>query len=423
MRYLLQDVTIHRRGGEERRDLVFTGRQLLFEPAGRTGSPLIPVSGRQLHLFPGFTDVHVHLREPGFSYKETIASGSRAAARGGFTTLITMPNLNPVPDSKEHLQVQLDMIRQGAAVRVLPLGAITLGQRGTQLADLAGMAPEVAGFSDDGRGVQADGLMLEALRAAAGLGKVIAAHCEDERLTKGGYIHDGDWARARGHTGNPSESEWRQVERDLALAERAGCKYHVCHVSTKESVALIRKAKARGADVSCETAPHYLALDDSCLQDLGRFKMNPPIRGREDREALVEGLRDGTIDMVATDHAPHSNEEKSKGLRHSLNGVVGLETAFAVLYTELVRPGKLSLERLLDAMVYKPNARFHITQDGEWTLFDLGASYQINPEDFLSMGRATPFEGLKVYGKCLLTVYRGQAVWQDGAFFPEGEAK
>lgn len=423
MQYIIEKVRIHHPDGrEEVRDLVFSSGQLSFAPQAWQEAQHNRISGRDLHLFPGFTDVHVHLREPGFSYKETMATGSRAAARGGFTNLITMPNLKPVPDSLAHVNEQLRLIREDAVVRVIPLGAITKAQQGEQLAELAELAPFVAGYSDDGRGIQRDEMMLAAMAAAKELGKPIVAHCEDEALTNGGWIHDGEWARNHGHTGNPSESEWRQVERDLLLAEQSGCKYHVCHVSAKESVALIRAAKARGVDVTCETAPHYLALDDSDLQDLGRFKMNPPIRAKEDQEALIAGLIDGTVDMIATDHAPHSAQEKAGGLRHSMNGVVGLETAFAVLYTALVKTGKLSLARLIDSLSTAPNARFGITSQDDWTLFDLGVEYTIDPEEFLSLGRATPFEGHKVFGRCLLTMASGQAVWVDKAVFSGEDA-
>jgi len=423
MRYLFKNVNIHTPDGERRRDLVFINGRPVFEAAAGQHPSLIPVSGHDLHLFPGFTDVHVHLREPGFSYKETIFTGTRAAARGGFTTVLTMPNLNPVPDSPDNLQAQIEIIRRQAVVRVLPLGAITRGQEGRALADLDSMAPFVAGFSDDGRGVQDGALMEEAMNRCARLNRIIAAHCEDDSLTRGGWVHDGGWARAHGHQGIPSESEWRQVERDLILARRTGCPYHVCHVSTRESVALIRRAKAQGADVTCETAPHYLLLDDSQLTDQGRFKMNPPLRSAADREALITGLQDGTIDMIATDHAPHSPEEKAGGLRHSLNGVVGLETAFAALYTGLVRTGLISLKRLLDAMVNRPNARFGIRAAHDWTLFDLGVSDTVRPADFLSKGRATPFEGSLVYGKCLMSVCEGQTAWVDEALqAPEEQA-
>lgn len=417
MRYLVRGVTLHREEGEERRDLVFSDGRLSLAPLQPQGGHLPLVSGANLHLFPGFTDVHVHLREPGFSYKETILSGTKAAARGGVCTVITMPNLNPVPDSLPHLRVQLDEIARQAQVRAIPLGAITKGQKGRELADMEAMAPYVAGFSDDGQGVQDGELMREAMKRAGALGLPIVAHCEDESLLRGGWVHDGEWARVHGHQGISSKSEWAQAERDLSLAAQTGCPYHICHVSTKETVALVRQAKAEGVDVTCETAPHYLVMDDSQLMDHGRFKMNPPIRSRADREALLAGLAEGTIDMIATDHAPHSAQEKAGGLRHSLNGVVGLETAFPVLYTALVRPGLLSLRRLLDAMVLGPNRRFGIQLQEDWTLFDLGACYPINPDHFESRGRATPFEGMRVYGKCLMTVAEGRVVWQEPSLF------
>lgn len=417
MGYLLQKVTVHREGGTELRDLVLKNGRLIFEQDAASAGPLVPVSGQELHLFPGFTDVHVHLREPGFSYKETILSGSRAAARGGFTTVITMPNLKPVPDSLAHLQQQLDLIARDAVIRVVPLGAITVGQQGRELADLKAMAPYVAGYSDDGRGVQANQMMQEAMVQAAALNKIIVAHCEDESLLTGGYIHEGEYARLHGHKGISSKSEWAQVQRDIELVAQTGCSYHVCHVSTKESVALIREAKARGIDITCETAPHYLVLTDMDLGEDGRFKMNPPIRSAADREALIAGLKDGTVDMIATDHAPHSAAEKAKGLPGSMNGVVGLETAFPVLYTHLVKPGVLSLDRLLEAMSTAPNARFEIKPQEDWTLFDLGVQSTIDPKDFLSLGKAGPFTGMQVYGKCLLTLSRGRIAYQDPAKF------
>lgn len=419
MNYILTGVRVLTGKGEERRDIVLSNGSLILDPALWPQGPSVRKEGKDLHLFPGFTDVHVHLREPGFSYKETILTGSRAAARGGFTTVCSMPNLKPVPDSRAGLKEQLDLINHSALIRVLPFGAISRGQQGNELADLAAMAPDVAGFSDDGRGVQRDRLMEQAMLIAKGLGKVIAAHCEDETLLDGGYIHAGDYARQHRHKGISSASEWKQVERDLALAEKTGCKYHVCHVSTKESVALIRSAKARGVDVSCETAPHYLVLDDSQLQEDGRFKMNPPIRGREDREALIEGILDGTVDMIATDHAPHSQEEKARGLQYSMNGVVGLETAFPVLYTHLVKPGVISMDQLIRLMSLKPSQRFDIDGTGDYTLFDLGAEDRIDPARFLSLGRSSPFSGMDVFGKCLLTQCRGKVVWRDEEFFSE----
>ena len=363
-------------------------------------------------IVPGLCDVHVHFREPGFSYKETIASGSAAAAHGGYTAVCTMPNLSPVPDSAEHLQVQLDAIKRGAAIKVLPYGAITVGEKGEKLADMEAMSDKVCAFSDDGKGVQNDEMMREAMPAAKRLGKIIAAHCEDNSLLFGGYIHDGEYARMHGHRGISSASEYKQIERDLRLAEETGCAYHVCHISTKESVELIRQAKARGVNVTCETAPHYLVLCDEDMQEDGRFKMNPPLRSREDKKALIEGIKDGTIDMIATDHAPHSAEEKGRGLEKSLMGVVGLETAFPVLYTELVTKNIITLDRLVELMSFKPKERFGIDTNNDFTVFDISEAYKIDPEDFLSMGRATPFAGREVFGRCLLTVHNGKVVYK-----------
>ena len=362
-------------------------------------------------VLPGFCDVHVHFREPGFSYKETILSGSRAAARGGYTAVCTMPNLNPVPDSPETLQPQLDAIEKGARIAVYPYGAITKGEKGEVLADLEAMAPKVVGFSDDGRGVQSPLLMEQAMRKARELGKLIVAHCEDNSLLRGGYIHDGRYARDHGHRGICSESEWGPIARDLELAAKTGASYHVCHISTKESVEIIRQAKKSGVDVTCETGPHYLTMDDSMLREEGRFKMNPPLRSKDDREALVEGLRDGTIDMIATDHAPHSAEEKSRGLQGSAFGVVGLETAFPILYTCLVRPGLLPMDRLLAALVTNPRKRFGIPMGNDFSVWDLNAQYQIDPGDFLSQGKATPFEGWQVFGRCMATFRDGKPVY------------
>ena len=362
-------------------------------------------------VLPGFCDVHVHFREPGFSYKETILSGSRAAARGGYTAVCTMPNLNPVPDSPETLQPQLDAIEKDALIAVYPYGAITKGEKGEVLADLEAMAPKVVGFSDDGRGVQSPLLMEQAMRKARELGKLIVAHCEDNSLLRGGYIHDGRYARDHGHRGICSESEWGPIARDLGLAAKTGASYHVCHISTKESVEIIRQAKKSGVDVTCETGPHYLTMDDSMLREEGRFKMNPPLRSKDDREALVEGLRDGTIDMIATDHAPHSAEEKSRGLQGSAFGVVGLETAFPILYTCLVRPGLLPMDRLLAALVTNPRNRFGIPMGNDFSVWDLNAQYQIDPGDFLSQGKATPFEGWQVFGRCMATFWDGKPVY------------
>lgn len=373
---------------------------------------LSPVISKRYIIVPGLCDVHVHFREPGFSYKETIASGSAAAAHGGYTAVCTMPNLDPVPDSAEHLQVQLDAIKRGAAIKVLPYGAITVGEKGEKLADMEAMSDKVCAFSDDGKGVQNDEMMREAMTAAKRLGKIIAAHCEDNSLLFGGYIHDGEYAKAHGHKGISSASEYKQIERDLRLAEETGCAYHVCHISTKESVELIRQAKARGVNVTCETAPHYLVLCDEDMQEDGRFKMNPPLRSREDKEALIEGIKDGTIDMIATDHAPHSAEEKRRGLEKSLMGVVGLETAFPVLYTELVMKNIITLDRLVELMSFKPKERFGIDTNNDFAVFDISEAYKIDPENFLSMGRATPFAGREVFGRCLLTVHNGKVVYK-----------
>ena len=385
-----------------------------------SAAPAVGFSGHSYLVVPGLVDVHVHLREPGFFYKETIASGTKAAARGGYTTVCAMPNLNPAPDSVENLQKQLDIIERDAEVWVLPYGCITKGQKGGgELCDYEAMMPYVAGFSDDGKGVQDDDTMREAMKRVKAAGGMIVAHCEDESLLNAGYIHDGEYARLHGHRGICSESEWKQVERDLQLVRETGCRYHVCHVSTKETVELIRKAKAEGLDVTCETGPHYLTMCDMDIEEDGRFKMNPPIRSAEDRDALVAGLLDGTVDMIATDHAPHSAEEKSRGLEKSLMGVVGLETAFAVLYTGLVKTGKVPLEVILKALTDNPRRRFGLPEvrleSGEaqdFAIFDLDEEYTVDPENFVSMGHATPFAGWQVQGECIYTSVGGEAVWQ-----------
>jgi len=364
-------------------------------------------------VFPGFCDVHVHFREPGFSYKERIYTGSRAAARGGYTAVCTMPNLNPVPDCRENLDLQLQLIERDSAIKIIPYGSITVGEAGHELAKMEEMAGDVAGFSDDGRGVQDEEMMREAMIRAKALGKMIVAHCEDNSLLRGGYIHDGEYAKAHGHRGICSESEWGPIARDLKLVEETGCAYHVCHISTKESVQIIREAKARGVNVTCETAPHYLVMDDSDLMEEGRFKMNPPLRGEEDRHALIEGIIDGTIDMIATDHAPHSAEEKAKGLEKSAFGIVGIETAFPVMYTKLVKTGVITMDRLMELLVVNPRERFGISMTNDFTVWDLNEEFAVDPDDFISMGKATPFTGEKLYGKCILTVCDGKIAYKS----------
>ena len=362
-------------------------------------------------IFPGFCDVHVHFREPGFSYKETIATGSKASARGGYTDVCTMPNLNPVPDSAEHLKEQLDIIKRDAVIGVHPYGAITVGESGKELADIEGMADNVIAFSDDGKGVQSDSMMREAMIRAKKLGKMIVAHCEVNDLLRGGYIHDGVYAKEHGHRGICSESEWAQIKRDIELVKETGCAYHVCHISTKESVELIRQAKKEGVNITCETGPHYLVMDDSYLQEEGRFKMNPPLRSDKDREALIEGVIDGTIDMIATDHAPHSEEEKSRGLEKSAFGVVGIETAFPVLYTCLVKKGVITIDRLMELLVINPRTRFNIPMENDFSVWNLNKEIIVDPKDFVSMGKATPFEGWKLFGECVATFKGGKRVW------------
>ena len=410
MKALFRGALVYDNGIMKKQDVVFDGVCL-----SAFDGDVTPFSSSAIFdniaVFPGFCDVHVHFREPGFSYKETMESGSSAAAHGGYTAVLTMPNLKPSPDSIEGAREQLAAIRRGASIAVIPYGTITKGSLGDELSDMEAIAPMVAAFSDDGRGVQSEEMMLAAMHKAKSLGKMIVAHCEDNSLLRGGYIHDGEYARAHGHRGICSESEWGPIARDVELLKRSGAAYHVCHVSTKESVEIIRQAKAAGVDITCETAPHYLTLDDSCLQEDGRFKMNPPLRAREDREALVAGLLDGTVDMIATDHAPHSHEEKSRGLEGSMMGVVGLETAFPVIYTELVKPGIITLEQAVELLSTRPRARFGIDSDVGFTVFDLGCEYTVDPEKFLSKGRSTPYKGARVFGKCLATVYSGRAVY------------
>ncbi len=368
-------------------------------------------SSDNIYVFPAFCDVHVHFREPGFSYKETILSGSRAAARGGYSDVCTMPNLNPVPDCYESIMEQRKIIERDAAVNVHPYASVTVGEKGEKLSDFDALSPLCIAFSDDGRGVQSEDMMRAAMIKAKALGKIIAAHCEDNSLLCGGYIHDGEYARLHGHHGICSESEWRPIERDIRLAKDTGCAYHVCHISCRESVELIRRAKADGVDITCETAPHYLVMNDMMLEEDGKFKMNPPIRSEDDRLALIEGIKDGTIDMIATDHAPHSAEEKSRGLEKSLMGVVGLETAFPVLYTYHVKEGIISLERLVELMSLSPRKRFHIKDSGI-CVYDCGKEYAIDPNKFETKGRSTPFSGRKVYGENIMTVIGGKIAWR-----------
>ncbi len=372
---------------------------------------VLPFATDSFLIFPGFCDVHVHFREPGFSYKETIATGARAAARGGYTAVCTMPNLSPPPDCIEGLNTQRAIIEKDACIHVYPYATITVGQKGEQLTDFAALAEHAIAFSDDGRGVQDEEMMRSAMIEAKKQGKIIAAHCEVNALLHGGYIHDGVYAKAHGHRGICSASEYEQIARDLKLAKETGCAYHVCHISTKESVELIRKAKAEGVDVTCETGPHYLILCDEDLQEDGRFKMNPPLRSAADRDALVAGILDGTIDMIATDHAPHGAQEKAKGLSNSPFGIVGLETAFALMYTHFVKTGKMTLQHLARLMCDNPRARFGIPKTDDFTVFEVEIPYRVNPDDFASMGKATPFAGEELYGKCLLTVCDNKTVY------------
>ena len=412
MMALFRNAFVYKDGNVSKCDMCFDGTSLsAFEGDVSVSAPSFVFDN--VLIIPGLCDVHVHLREPGFSYKETIKSGTLASARGGYTAVCSMPNLNPTPDSARNLERQLEIIERDACIAVLPYGTITKGQAGLELSDMAEIADRVVAFSDDGRGVQSEEMMVSAMEKAKSLGRMIVAHCEDNSLLRGGYIHDGEYARAHDHRGICSESEWGQIARDLKLVEKTGCSYHVCHISTKESVEIIREAKARGVDVTCETGPHYILLDDSHLQEDGRFKMNPPLRSPEDREAILQGVLDGTIDMIATDHAPHSDEEKSRGLEKSAMGVVGIETAFPLLYTHLVKTGIMSLEGLVKIMCDNPRERFNITTDRGFTVFDLSKKYTIDPDDFVSKGRATPFKDAEVYGKCLLTVYNGKTVYSD----------
>ena len=419
MATIFSGATVYTENGFKNADILVDNGSIVSvgESLDFSGCTVIDCSNK--YIFPGFTDVHVHFREPGLSYKETIKSGSLAAARGGYTSVCTMPNLKPAPDSYENLRQQLDIIDKDALIKVYPYGTITKGQAGEELSDMSAMAQYVIGFSDDGRGVQSDDMMLDAMKTAKALDKMIVAHCEVNDLLRGGYIHDGEYARKNGHRGICSESEWMQIARDIELVKKTGVSYHVCHISAKESVDVIRKAKAEGVDITCETGPHYLVMNDSQLQEDGRFKMNPPIRSEEDRIALVTGILDGTVDMIATDHAPHSAEEKGRGLEKSLMGIVGLETSFPVMYTDLVRTGVITLEKLIDLMSVNPAERFGLEagikegRSADFCVFDLENEYVINPDDFVSMGKATPFTGKHVYGRCVATVCSGNIVYKE----------
>ena len=419
MEMLLKNANVYYGGQFSVQDIIISDGKIsavgrnLFSPSA------ICFDLKGLTVFPGFVDVHVHLREPGFFYKETIKSGTAASAAGGYTDVCSMPNLNPCPDTYAHLKEQLDIIEKDAVIKVHPFGTITMGQKGEELSDMEAMSDFVIGFSDDGRGVQSEEIMLSAMKKAKNLNKIISAHCEDNSLLFGGYIHDGEYAKMHGHKGICSESEWGPIKRDIELVKKVGCKYHVCHISTKESVEIIRNAKAQGVDITCETGPHYLTMNDMMLKDEGRFKMNPPIRSEKDRLALIEGIKDGTIDVIATDHAPHSNEEKSKGLKNSLMGVVGIETAFAVCYTKLVKTGIVTLEKLTELLNVNAKKRFEIGGEikvgslANLTVFDLNEKYTVKSENFLSLGKATPFENEELYGKCKLTMCDGKIVFND----------
>lgn len=419
MNYLLKNAKVFQDAQISKKDVLICDG--LVVSIGDSISPVddtIVTDLNNCFIFPGFVDVHVHLREPGFSYKETIKTGTLAAAHGGYTDICSMPNLKPVPDSLENLQKQLDIIGRDSVINVHPYASITKNEMGKELSDMENLADVAVAFSDDGRGVQSDEMMRAAMSKASSLNKIIAAHCEVNSLLKGGYIHDGEYAKQHGHRGICSESEWKQIERDISLVRETGCKYHVCHISAKESVELIRKAKAEGLSVSCETAPHYLVFNDSMLEESGKFKMNPPIRSEADRQALIGGLQDGTIDMISTDHAPHSVEEKSAGLEKSLMGIVGLETSFPVLYTHLVKTGIITLEKLVELMSVNPRKRFNLgdlIEEGKpanITVWNLDNKFKIDPKNFLSMGKCTPFEGMEVYGQCMMTMLKGEIKWK-----------
>ena len=420
MNCLLKNANVFQNCEISKKDILISNGRIVS-----VGNSLVPESDTDIidlkncFIFPGFIDVHVHLREPGFSYKETIKTGSLAGAHGGYTDICSMPNLSPVPDSVENVKQQLDIIERDAVINVHPYGSITVNEQGKELSDLDGLSKYVIAFSDDGRGVQSDEMMLSAMNKARKLDKIIAAHCEVNELLKGGYIHDGEYAKVHGHKGICSESEWGQIKRDIELVRQSGCKYHVCHVSTKESAELIRQAKKDGLSITCETGPHYLVFCDKDLQEDGRFKMNPPLRSEEDKAALIEGIKDGTIDMIATDHAPHSAEEKSKGLEKSAMGIVGLETAFPVLYTNLVKTNIITLEKLIELMSVNPGRRFgidsaiDINKPANLCIWDLNKKYTVDPDSFLTMGRATPFKGMEVYGQCMMTMIEGEIKWKQ----------
>ena len=419
MEMLLKNANVYYGGQFSEQDIIVSDGKISAVGRNLLSPSAICFDLKGLTVFPGFVDVHVHLREPGFFYKETIKSGTLASAAGGYTDVCSMPNLNPCPDTFEHLKEQLDIIKKDAAIHVHPFGTITKGQKGEELSHMEEMRDFVIGYSDDGRGVQSEEMMLSAMKKAKELEKIISAHCEDNNLLFGGYIHDGEYAKQNGHKGICSESEWGPIKRDIELVKKTGCKYHVCHISTKESVELIREAKSKGVDVTCETGPHYLTMNDMMLKNEGRFKMNPPIRSEEDRLALIEGIKDGTIDVIATDHAPHSAEEKAKGLEKSLMGVVGIETAFAVCYTKLVKTGIITLEKLIELLNVNAKKRFGIGgeikvgENANLTVFNLFEKYVVESKNFLSLGKATPFEGEELYGKCKLTLCDGKTVYND----------
>ena len=419
MRYIIKNATVLTENSFVKTDLFIDNGIVVSVGTGDFSEAEI-FDFNNCFIFPGFADVHVHLREPGFSYKETIKTGTQACARGGYTDVCSMPNLNPVPDSIENMKLQRDIIERDAVIGVHPFGALTVGEKGEKLSDINGLSSSVVGFSDDGRGVQNDNMMREAMKLTKENNQIISAHCEVNELLFNGYIRDGIYSRTHGHRGIPPESEWRMVQRDLKLAEETGCRYHICHVSTKESIALIADAKKRGVDVTAETAPHYLILTENNLQEHGRFKMNPPLGSVEDREALINAVIDGTIDMIATDHAPHSADEKDKDLEKSMMGVVGIETAFALMYTHFVKTEKMSLEHLIKLLVKNPRERFYLGKGvikageiADFTVFNLEESYDINPDEFLSMGKSTPFLGEKVWGRCKMTFANGNLVWKE----------